>query len=446
LKLKSDDGRSSWVKVSLKYIPLKMDLDPSESINNMGNLRVDVLSGSELPSADRNGKSDPYCKFELNDMEVYKTKVQKKTLSPVWNEFFEVSVPSRTGAKFVCNVYDYDFADKPDFLGATVIRLDTMEPFKAMEQSYPLDGKSGNIKLRMVFRPDYVTRSRQGTSTFQGTFGGSSRIVTGVAGVPFKGGAAVAGAVGHGVGRGASFLKRGILGKKDRENSNGSLSELAEMPTVPSIITNGGDFATSNSNSSTRPTTSAVDSSRDYPPHLTPEGSGHNRTRSFGSSSVHSAVGFGGAPHGTATFTVIGATGYSHSTDLYIIITQIAPKEKLVGKTKHYKSPTGDWSFEETFRLSCTPDAQFKIEARGEHLFGSDDGLGEHFYFVDETNSPAPKELSVGSGIVTIKSSFQPAEEKSPESPKSFSRRGFLSKREGRSRDSRDSRETTPNP
>ncbi|UKZ77198.1 hypothetical protein TrVFT333_004917 [Trichoderma virens FT-333] len=415
LKLKSDDGKSSWVKVSLKYIPLKMDLDPSESINNMGNLRVDVLSGTDLPSADRNGKSDPYCKFELNDLEVYKTKVQKKTLSPVWNEFFEVSVPSRTSANFVCNVYDYDFADKPDFLGATVIRLDTLQPFKAMEQSYPLDGKSGSIKLRMVFRPDYITRARQGTSTFQGTFGGTSRIVTGVAGVPFKGGAAVAGVVGHGVGRGASFLKRGILGKKDRDDPNGSLSELTEVPTVPSIITNGGDFpiSTSNSNPSTRPTTSAVD--------------------------MHSAMGIG-APSGTATFTVVGASGYSLSTDLYILITQISPREKIVGKTKHYKSPTGQWSFDETFRFSCTPDAQFKIEARGEHLFGSDDGLGEHFYFVDETGAAAPKELTVGTGIVTVKSSFQPAEEKYPDSPKSFSRRGFLSKREARSRD------PTPNP
>ncbi|KAL6804708.1 C2 domain-containing protein [Trichoderma sp. SZMC 28013] len=437
LKLKSDDGKSSWVKVSLKYIPLKMDLDPSESINNMGNLRVDVLSGTDLPSADRNGKSDPYCKFELNDVEVYKTKVQKKTLSPVWNEFFEVSVPSRTAAQFVCNVYDYDFADKPDFLGATVIRLDNLQPFKAMEQSFPLDGKSGSIKLRMVFRPDYVTRARQGTSTFQGTFGGTSRIVTGVAGAPFKG----ATAVGHGVGRGASFLKRGILGKKDRDDPNGSLSELTEVPTVPSIITNGNDFAVRNSNSnpSTRPTTSAVDSSRDVPPHLAPEGSGHNRTRSFGSSSVHSAMGFG-APTGTATFTVVGASGYSQSTDLYILITQISPREKVVGKTKHYKSPTGQWTFDETFRFSCTPDAQFKIEARGEHLFGSDDGLGEHFYFVDETGGAGAKDLTVGTGTVTVKSSFQPAEEKYPDSPKSFSRRGFLSKREARSRD------PTPNP
>ena len=59
-----------------------MALDPSESINNMGKLRVDVLDASDFPSADRNGYSDPYCKFELNGKDVFKTKVQKKTLQP----------------------------------------------------------------------------------------------------------------------------------------------------------------------------------------------------------------------------------------------------------------------------------------------------------------------------------------------------------------------------
>lgn len=88
LKLKDDEGRINSVKVSLKYIPVKMTLDPSESINNMGKLRVDVLDASDLPSADRNGFSDPYCKFELNGKDVFKTKVQKKTLHPAWNEFF----------------------------------------------------------------------------------------------------------------------------------------------------------------------------------------------------------------------------------------------------------------------------------------------------------------------------------------------------------------------
>ncbi|KAF4464668.1 hypothetical protein FALBO_8500 [Fusarium albosuccineum] len=436
LKLKGEDGRPASVKVSLKYIPVKMQLDPSESINNMGRLRVDVLDAAELPSADRNGKSDPYCKFELNGQEIYKTKVQKKTLNPSWNEFFEVSVPSRTAADFKVTVWDYDFADKPDFLGGADINLESLDPFRPSETRYLLDGKSGTIRIRLLFRPDYVVRARQGTSTFGGTFSSApGRIVTGVAGAPIKGGVAVAGAVGHGVGKGASFLRRGLFNKKENGDIEEEVPEVIEPPMTasngsagsngglrrPPVITEEADFPLG------RPSTS--------------NGNGHNRSKSIGQSSVHSTLP-GGAPGGTATFTVVGASGFPPASDLYIIITQINPKEKTVGKTKHYKSGSGQWTFDETFKFQCSPDAQFKIEAKGQHLFGSDDDLGEHIYFVDETGASTAKDLSVGSGSVTLKSTFQPVESSlAPDSPKAHLRRSFLSKREGRS-----SREVTPNP
>ncbi|KAH7329263.1 C2 domain-containing protein [Stachybotrys elegans] len=448
LKLKGERGENGgWVKVSLKYLPLKMDLDPSESINNMGKLRVDVLDAQDLPSADRNGKSDPFCRFELEGQEVYKTKVQKKTLHPAWNEFFEVDIPSRTAADFKVTVWDYDFADKPDFLGATEINLESLDPFRASETSYILDGKSGTIRLRLLFRPDYITRARQGTSTFatfSGTFAAPGRIVTGVAGVPLKGGAVVAGAVGHGVGKGASFLRRGLFGKKDGEDgTNGSLPEVAEVPTITETpeVTNGSikrSFSGLNGHldvTKERPKTSHANNNSSPASHI--------RTKSFGSQSAHhaSATASGPSP-GTATFTVIEAEGFPASADLYVMITQVAPREKVVGKTKHFKSSTGEWTFEETFKFPCSPDAQFKVEARGEHLFGSDDELGEQMYVVDDSNSGLPKALNVGGGFVTIKSSFQPAESSlAPDSPRSTVRRSFLSKRE-----TRGSRETTPNP
>ncbi|TEA16499.1 Uncharacterized protein C8034_v001273 [Colletotrichum sidae] len=435
LKLKDKENRPSSVKVSLKYIPVKMQLDPSESINNMGTLRVDVLDAQDLPSADSNGKSDPYCKFELNGEDVYKTKVQKKTLHPAWNEFFEVPVPSRTAAKFKVTVWDYDFADKPDFLGAADINLEQLDPFRPSESRLLLDGKSGTVRLRMLFRPSYVTRTRQGTSTFSGTFAAPGRIVTGVAGAPIK----AAGVVGHGVGRGASFLKRGLFSRKDDDSENPS-SSLTEIPT---IVENGGSppaptpglglkratgFSTSDSSESpeTRPGTS----------NGATLGQGHSRNKSNGAASVHS-VNPGSPGSGTAHFTVVSAAGFPTSADLYIIINQLTPKAKTVGKTKHHKDATGFFRYNESFKTTCTPDTQFKIEAKGEHKFSSDDDLGEALYFVDESGSGAEKEIKVGSGTVVLKSNFVPTPE--PDSPKSAVRRSFMGKRESRSR------EGTPN-
>ncbi|KAI2615597.1 tricalbin [Hypoxylon sp. NC1633] len=434
LRLKDEENRTATVRVSLKYIPVKMHLDPSESINNMGSLRVDVLDAAELPSTDSNGKSDPYCKFELNGQDVFKTKTQKKTLNPVWNEFFEVTIPSRTAAKFTCKVYDYDFADKPDFLGGADINLEQLDPFRAQELRLLLDGKSGSIRLRLLFKPDYVTRSRLGTGTFSGTFGGPGRIVTGVVGAPVKGGVAVAGAVGHGVGKGASFIKRGFRGKKDEEGNG--LVLTSSNSEIPTIVTNGPE-APLPASGLRRATGLSVDSETARP--VTPNGQQktHGRNPSMGGVSIHSlAPGAAGA--GAATFTVVSASGYPESSDIYVIIKQLTPKERTVGKTKHHDTP-GVVRFDETFKHTCTADTQFRIEVKGHHTFGSDDDLGEALYFVDETGG-GEKEIKVGPGVVAVRSAFVETTTESPRSGNSSGlRRSFLSKKENRT-----SREGTP--
>ncbi|KAI5927713.1 tricalbin-1 [Camillea tinctor] len=430
LKLKDEENRTAAVRVSLKYIPVQMRLDPSESINNMGNLRVDVLDAADLPAADSNGKSDPYAKFELNGQEVFKTKTQKKTLNPSWNEFFEVPVPSRTAAKFSVKVYDYDFADKPDFLGGADINLEQLDPFRAQEVKLMLDGKSGTVRLRLLFRPDYVTRARLGTGTFSGTFG-PGRIVTGVVGAPVKGGAAVAGVVGHGVGKGASFIKRGFRSKKDDEGNGSTLTPTSSD--IPSIVTNSADApGPSPGMGLKRSTGLAVDSESPPPsiPPSTPNGNArnHNRSPSMGAVSVHSMAP-GGPGSGTATFTVVSASGYPPSADVYVMIRQLTPKEKTIGKTKHHESP-GVIRFDETFKQTCTPDTQFRVEVKGHHTFGSDDDLGEALYFVDETGG-GEKEIKVGAGTVTLKSNFVETNSESPKASTGI-RRSFLSKKDAR--------------
>ncbi|KAF7531281.1 hypothetical protein G7054_g9026 [Neopestalotiopsis clavispora] len=443
LKLKDEENRETFIKVSLKYIPVKMHLDPSESINNMGNLRVDVLDATDLPAADSNGKSDPYAKFEFNGQDVFKTKTVKKTLNPTWNEYFEIPVPSRTAAKFGVKVYDYDFADKPDYLGGASINLEHLDPFKAKEVKLLLDGKSGSIRLRLLFRPDYVTRARLGTGTFSGTFGGPGRIVTGVAGAPIKGGAAVAGVVGHGVGKGASFIKRGFTGRKKDDDSNGS----ALTPTnsdIPTIVENGGGSPTPAGPGMALRRTSGLGFDGSAPPRTPPSSSevspGHHRVASAGGMSIASLAP-GGAGAGTATFQIVSASGFPPSADVFVVVRQLTPKERTVGKTKHHESPSGQIEFNETFKHACTADTQFRVEVKGHHTFGSDDDLGETLFFVSDQGA-AEKEISVGAGTVVIKSSFAEAGSSlTADSPKSTSgvRRSFLSKKE-----SRPSREGTP--
>ncbi|CAI4216220.1 unnamed protein product [Parascedosporium putredinis] len=410
LKLKDDEGNVHSIKISLKYVPIKMRLDPSESINNMGTLRVDVLDAQDLQSADSNGKSDPYAKFELNGQELYKTKTIKR-----------LSIPPGMST-----------LSQPDPLGSAGISLAELEPFRPMETRVLLDAKSGSVRLKMVFRPSYVTRQRQGTSTFAGTFASApGRVVTGVAGAPIK----AVGVVGHGVGKGASFIKRGFKSKKDDDSS----SSTPSIPEVPTITTNGGMGGMGGMKRATG--LSLADADGDARPSTSHGGIlGHSRTRSVGQASVHSVLP-PGVSTGTATFTVVSATGFPTESDLYVTIAQSAPKHKTVGKTKHRDASGGIFKYDETFKITCQPDATFQVQVKEHHKIRSDNDFGEAIFFVDDSNSGQDRVIKVNEGTVILRSSFTLSESTlaPTDSPKSGGlKRGFLSKRESRSR------ETTP--
>jgi Ca2+-dependent lipid-binding protein len=424
LTLRDNHGRENKITVSLKYLPVQMKLDPSESFNNQGTLRVDVLDAADLPAADRNGYSDPYCKFHLNGKEVYKTKTQKKTLHPAWNEFFEVPVRSRTAANFEVNVYDWDFGDKADFLGKAAIDLTVLEPFQKQEVTLGLDGKSGAIRLQMLFKPDYVVRSRQGSSTFSGTFAVPGKVI----GAPVKGVGKGAVLIGGGVARGATFLGRGFRRRKSRgekpdESERGDTPPFAGSPEDTPVISIEGGEADHN----------ATDGSAG-------ESYGHNRGKSWGAASFASAFaagGFGAGEPGTAHMTVVAANGFPPGTNVRVhvkIDSAKGPKE--VHKTKHIKSPSGSVVFEhESFKVPCTADSAFRVIVKDHATFGSDDELGEAQFFVDDQGLGGEKSIPVGPGVVIVRSSFEPREGGALKEPKSPSRKGLLSR--GRDRDSR---------
>jgi hypothetical protein len=433
-----------------------MKLDPSESISNMGTLRVDILDAANLPSADRNGKSDPFCVFKLDGREVHKTKVQKKTLHPAWNEAFETKVASRTAADFEVEIMDWDLGSKvrkarsslesntnfflqADFLAMTPIDLTAIEPFKPQNFIYKLkgkkgeEGKFGELRLRMVFKPDYVTRSRQGSSTFHGTFATPGKIVTGVAGAPLKvGGFAVGG-----ISKGASFLKKNTFG---RAKSN-TISEdpvilepeddPASTPSIPPALQPG--MRPASSGSAMRSDTSGDERlerfatpsrpSTTQGPHLnTPP---HHRSRSTSSQrSVPGVIG-SGPESGTATVRLIGATGFPPGANVQIRIRSVDKNKDLL-KSKSIKSSSGEIQYDESFSIQCFADQQFKVFAKDNHLF-KDEELGEGLFVVDDTGSGQDTVVNVGEGKVTLRTGFKSAETASNASPKA-KRKGLLKK------------------
>lgn len=413
--MKGNDGSINKILVSLKYIPVKMVLDPSESINNMGTLRVDVLDAADLPSADRNGFSDPYCKFNLNGKEVHKTKIQKKTLSPTWNEYFECPVSSRIAAKFRVKVMDWDLGDKNDLLGEATINLQILDPFRPKEVVLALDGKSGTLRLKLLFKPDYVLRSRQGSSTFSGTFATPGKVI----GAPVKGVGIVGGAVGGGVLKGASFLRHGFKSKKDK--SEGSSNEIAEEeePRPEDYSAGTPDRA------------APVFDISPAPPQTPTQN--HIRSKSSGAASITSTA--GGIPSkletGTASFSIFSASGFPAASKIQVHIKQLGPKgAKEIHKTKAVKSATGEASWEqEFFRISCTPDTQFQVVVKDDKLFG-DASFGEALFFVDDSSVGSTKTIKVGEGQVVLKTGFFVVEESLRASPRAINRKSFMSRRD----------------
>lgn len=380
--LKDQEGRESKVTISLKFIPIKMKLDPSESVNNQGNLRVEVIDASNLPSADRNGFSDPFCKFYLQGKDIFKTKVQKKTLNPVWNEFFELPIRSRTAAEFSVDVWDWDLGGADDFLGRTSINLDMLEPFRKQEVTLTLDGKSGSIRLSMLFKPDYVTRSRQGSSTFHGTFSAPGKIAS----APLKTVGRAGSAVGSGA-KSATRLGQGLFGRS-RGSNEASPTVNGDTNGTSPVIANEHERPVEGS-----PVAGAdVYSTKDLP--ATPSKAG------------------AGGDGGTATISVVSASGFPVGTKVQVLVLHETTKKEVL-KTKPIKNKAGDVSWEEekqleTRKIVTTADTAFRVVVHDHSTFGSDHDLGSATFFIDDQGSGGEKTVSVGAGSVVIRSSFEP--------------------------------------
>lgn len=98
-------GGPGRIRLSFDFVPLiNFTLDPSESLDNQGQLTVTLLDGKNLMAVDKSGTSDPYVVFTVNGTEVHKSEAIKKTVNPVWkNETFTVPIVSIILQPLVCN-------------------------------------------------------------------------------------------------------------------------------------------------------------------------------------------------------------------------------------------------------------------------------------------------------------------------------------------------------
>jgi Ca2+-dependent lipid-binding protein len=143
----------------MEFLPLKMRLDPKDSFSNSGTLKIDILDAEIQPTSNQNAHIDPRCQFLLDKNIVYETLVKLKTFNPVWNERFEITIPSRTANNLVCNVFDWDIGGNAELIGQALLDLPTLEPFVPKEVRYSLGATTSSIGLRLLFTPNFVSRT-----------------------------------------------------------------------------------------------------------------------------------------------------------------------------------------------------------------------------------------------------------------------------------------------
>ncbi|XP_025154207.1 protein unc-13 homolog 4B isoform X4 [Harpegnathos saltator] len=76
-------------------------------------LNIEVIEAKELVSKDSNGKSDPFCALYLESAPTrrYNTAVKTCTLSPIWEEHFELPLEDPENDVLCLEVWDFDAAE-----------------------------------------------------------------------------------------------------------------------------------------------------------------------------------------------------------------------------------------------------------------------------------------------------------------------------------------------
>jgi len=169
-----------------------------------------------------------------------------------------VQVPSRVAADFSVEVFDWNQIEQAKSLGSGKIDLADIEPFTATERVVPLSsakhGQKGSIRVRLLFQPEIIVKTRKNTSTFST----AGRAMTQIGHLPVGAGKGVIHGV-TGVFKSKDHVKTGS-GSAESDDDRASVSNLpagqssqpigapsgltssVSATAFPSVNTNGNGF------------------------------------------------------------------------------------------------------------------------------------------------------------------------------------------------------------
>ncbi|KAJ0493693.1 putative C2 domain, synaptotagmin-like mitochondrial-lipid-binding domain, C2 domain superfamily [Helianthus annuus] len=113
----------------------------------VGHALVEIVEGSDMKPSDMNGLADPYIKGQLGTFR-FKTKTQKKTLSPKWYEEFKIPIASWDSP----NLLEIGVRDKDhlydDTLGDCCVKINDIRDGERHDMWLPLQNiKMGRLHL-----------------------------------------------------------------------------------------------------------------------------------------------------------------------------------------------------------------------------------------------------------------------------------------------------------
>ena len=408
-----------------------IDLLPhTETIADTGILNLNIISGSGLLSADRNGKSDPFVEIYVNRQKVFKSKIIKKTLDPVWNEKTSIRIPSLSRTELLFNVMDWDRAGDNDELGMTVLDTKSIKPRENYSWNCPLNTQ-GSIKLQGSFSPQYtkptmdVIEKNISYTPLKaiGTVGGAGmNAATTVAGAAVG----IAGVGAGGIKKGGSLLKSfggatigGTKATTDRLTGNSSSKgrkslEYDDTPNVGYATVQSNTPSTpSGANNSTRSmketpiTTASVSSINATPTAAT--AARKSRASSFARTL---------APTGTyeGSVNIISAENVAKHVQIKVSLTQ-GGRLKNLYKTRNQKvNEKGVAQFSESCKFKASPEANIVLTAISRHLLGKDKDAGVAQILLSDPKVQSGENLAVkvGTGQVIVQINYGQSTTSSP--------------------------------